>query len=485
LVSLKFIKSSIIYTLSGALPIASAIILLPLYLNYLTLEQYGVFSICLAFSVLIQVIVSYSFDAAIYVHYHEFKADVKKLSSYISSSFIFIIGLGIASLLFFGLVGPLVFTFLPINSSLSFYPYGILSVGIGVFQAIFKVHNNLLQVQEKPGTFLRSNVISFIVICVVTYVGLNIFPNSLLGPLGGRLLASAISGVWSLFRVFRDFGFSFTTPWHLVSYKFNAYTFIYQLQQWLINYVDRFVILLFLPLSTVGLYDFAIKCLIPIELILNGLHASINPKVIKIIANQPSNDKGSSVEINRYYYGLISIVMLLICAAILVTPIFFDFFLANSGYNDVETFLPYIALLYIFRCIRLYFIVPISALKLMKRLTGVNLLITLIKVGAMVLSIPAWGLYGVAFSAALSYAIELIFLWMLLMKNYLIHINTNKLLVVPFTILSIILTAELLLPPRYEIVKHIFYFATCFTLIFTAYKNEVSLIPKLLKQKNN
>jgi hypothetical protein len=61
-----------------------------------------------------------------------------------------------------------------------------------------------------------------------------------------------------------------------------------------------------MPLSSVGIYDFAMKCLVPIELLLNGLNATINPKVIKLISGQTK--KGSTLEINRYFYGLISVI---------------------------------------------------------------------------------------------------------------------------------------------------------------------------------
>ena len=46
------------------------------------------------------------------------------------------------------------------------------SVGAGIFQAIFKVHSNLLQSREKPETFFWSNVVSFSLIAFFIVVGL-------------------------------------------------------------------------------------------------------------------------------------------------------------------------------------------------------------------------------------------------------------------------------------------------------------------------
>ncbi|PGH39641.1 MAG: hypothetical protein CRN43_07835, partial [Candidatus Nephrothrix sp. EaCA] len=75
----RFLKNSFLYTLSGALPMASAFLLLPFYLKHLTPSVYGEFSICLACSVFVQTIVVYSFDSSVYIHYHEFKNQPDKL----------------------------------------------------------------------------------------------------------------------------------------------------------------------------------------------------------------------------------------------------------------------------------------------------------------------------------------------------------------------------------------------------------------------
>ena len=176
------------------------------------------------------------------------------------------------------------------------------SVGAGIFQAIFKVHSNLLQSREKPETFFWSNVVSFSLIAFFIIVGLELYPNSLAGPILGRLVGSIIPCVWALFRIFREFGFHYDFSWLKSSLSFNTYTFIYQMQQWIINQFDRILMLFFLSLSSVGVYDFAIKCLIPVELLMNSLHSSFYPKVVGAVIAQPV--KGSSPEINRYYHGL-------------------------------------------------------------------------------------------------------------------------------------------------------------------------------------
>ena len=80
---------------------ASALILLPFYIQYLSTEVYGALQIYLAFSLLVQILVTFSFDTSVYIHYHEFKNDPKKLSVFISSAFVFMLLIGAVISVFF------------------------------------------------------------------------------------------------------------------------------------------------------------------------------------------------------------------------------------------------------------------------------------------------------------------------------------------------------------------------------------------------
>ncbi|MFO0267060.1 MAG: hypothetical protein ACK51D_08950, partial [Cyclobacteriaceae bacterium] len=84
MISARFIKSSLIYTVAGALPMASAIILMPFYGKYLSAELFGALSVYFAFSLLVQIVVTYSFDASLYLNFHEYKHDPKLLATFIS-----------------------------------------------------------------------------------------------------------------------------------------------------------------------------------------------------------------------------------------------------------------------------------------------------------------------------------------------------------------------------------------------------------------
>lgn len=453
------------------LPMASAIILLPLYIHNLSTDAYGALSVYMVFTLLVQIVVTFSFDSSIYIHFHELKGDKTRLSVFVSSAFIFMLILGFSATIILAGTGGLLFQLALPDKDLSFYPYGLASVGSGIFQAIFKVHSSLLQSREKPETFFWSNVLSFSVIALFIVIGLQVYPNSLAGPIFGRLLGSIIPCIWVLIRIFREFGFHYDFTWLKTSFSFNTYTFIYQLLQWVINQFDRILMLFFLTLSDVGIYDFAIKCLIPIELVMNSLHNSIYPKVISTVMAQ--ENKGSSPQINRYYHGLTAVIMLMVCGSILVLPWAIETFVSKVDYHAAIQYVPYLAMLYFFRTTRLFFSVPYGILKYSKPLPLIYLVVSVLKIVLMVLFMSRLTVYGVIIASLISVVFENILLKVGLRKMFLFKFNAFKIIFAPMILLILILVLEPTFGLLYPYLTHIFYVVSCGGLLWWAYRNEM------------
>lgn len=473
-ISKYFIKSSVIYTVAGALPTASALILLPFYVDYLSTSDFGALSIYFAFSYFIQLLTTYSFDTSLYIHFHEYKGDHKKLAAFVSSSFVFMLLIGLVVGLIITGFGDLLFRNIFRDKSIAFQPYGFMAALTGIFQALFKVHSNLLQSREKPDLYLWSNVASFAIIASATLAGLASYPNTLVGPVGGRLLAAFVAGTWALGRIIKEFGIHFNFPLIRASFSFNFYTFLYQLLQWVINYFDRIFMVFFLTLAEIGVYDFALKCLLLIEFILNGLHNSFYPKVVSTILAQ--DKKGSAPEINRYYHAFIAVIMVLICGAILSFPVAIDWFIEKPGYRESVEYIPYLSLIYVFRAVRLFYATPYGILKYTKPLSGIYLAVSVLKIAAMWLMIEPYGLYGVIFASLLAAVVEITLLRLAIRSRFNFYYNKFKILVVPGLVFLVILVSEPLLGDTMPDLLHLFYFLGCVGLLVWVYRREIKLL---------
>jgi O-antigen/teichoic acid export membrane protein len=456
---------------------ASALLLVPFYMVNLSTENFGALSIYLAFSLLVQLFVTYSFDTSLYIHYHEFKKDKHKLAVFVSSAFVLmlLIGLGLAVLIL--PTGSYILPFIFNQRSIEFFPNGWLALGGGIFQALFKVHSNFLQSREKPETFFWANLILFTCIVGFTIIGMHIFPQSLIGPLGGRALALGLASSWVLFRIFREFGVHFDLPLLGTSFSFNFYSFIYQIQQWFINYFDRVLMVFYLPLASVGIYDFAIKSLVGIELVMNGLHSAILPRVIKLI--NMDGPKGTSLDMNRYYHGFIAVIMIIVCSSIWLVPLAINWlsaYLQKPDYRLSTDLIPYLAVLYIGRSIRLFFGLPYSILKYTKPLPVIYVFVAIVKIGGMLLLIRDLGVMGVIISTAASILVEMILLYTLSKNRFDFRFNAYKIVIAPAMLIGIILISELSDLFVYESLLHFSYCILCMLLLVAVYRVELKNI---------
>jgi len=458
---------------------ASALILFPLYVYHLSVDAYGALSIYLVFITLVQILITFSFDTSVYVHYHEFKNDSGRLADFVSSAFAFMLLSGVIVALILSVAGEMIFRIALPDQNISFFPYGLASVGTGVFLAVFKVHSSLLQTREKPETFLWSNVLVLSLIVVFTLIGMRLRPHSLAGPVYGRLLGAFFPFLWVLWRIFNEFGLRLNFHWLRESLSFNIYAFVYQLQQWFINQFDRVVMLVYLTLADVGVYDVALKCLLPIELLMNSLQSAFYPRVVSQLMGK--TDQRGVEDVNRYYHGLIAVVMLLVTGSILAFPIAIKVFVLKlfsnkAAYAEAVQYIPYIAVIYLFKVIRMYFAIPYNTLKYTRPLPVIYLMVVVVKIGLMILLMEKMQIYGAVAASLVSAAAELYLMKRFMKDRFVYRYNIFKVVVAPIMLLLMIVAIEPLIPSAWKWVAHAFYLIVCIALLLWTYRNELKFV---------
>ncbi|MBI1770585.1 MAG: lipopolysaccharide biosynthesis protein [Bacteroidetes bacterium] len=484
MISKKFIRNSVIYTIAGSLPLASAIILLPFYIKYLSADVYGALALYMGFALLIQILISYSFDGSIYVYFHDFKNDKAKLNLFVSSIFIFVLIISLVIAIIFLIFGGWIFEQVFPEIKILFFPYGLISVATGIFQGFFKINSSLLQTQEKASSFLWLNLVSFTLIAIFTIGGLYFFPNDLLGPIVGRFVAVAFTGLIVLIGIYRQFGFRFNFGLLKSTLSFNHPSFGYQIIQWFNGYYDKVLMTLYMPIAQIGIYDFASKCLLAIEFALAGLYNSFFPKVLGMVALQ--TEKKTTIEINRYYNGLTAITILLVGFCIFLFPVVIEWFVTQFdkvGYLASIQWIPFLAVTYLLRSIRFYAVMPYAAIKYQKPLPLFYLLIFGVKLGGMLLLIPNYGIMGVIISTWISYFVEVAVLYFGIRRKFSFKVNIFKTFVAPLLMASLVTVAEPLFGIQNSLLTHGAYIIFGITVLAWGYRNEVKVfqLSKLIK----
>jgi O-antigen/teichoic acid export membrane protein len=195
--------------------------------------------------------------------------------------------------------------------------------------------------------------------------------------------------------------------------------------------------------------------------------------------------KGSTPGINRYYHGLTAVVMLLICGSILVLPWVIKVFVTRPDYHEAIRYIPFLGIVYLFRCARLFFTVPYGILKYTKPLPVIYLIVSALKILLTVLLVGSMNIYGVILASVISAFVELLLVRINLRNVFDFQFNVIKVIVVPLILLALILIIEPTLGSQYPDFVHAFYLVSCGALLWWAYKNEIALINPFNSKQGN
>lgn len=475
MISKGFLKSSFIYTVIGALPLASGIILLPFYTNYLSTSLFGLLALYISFTFFIQILVNFGFDVYVAVHYFEYKDNPAKLRECIGTAVSLLLMIaGITSILFL-LLGDFTFKIIFKDTGLSFFPYGFMSVLTAIFNSFFKMYCSLLINQQRSMNFFWMNLFNFVLTITISLFGLYLYPESLIGPMWGRLLSGLGIFILAFILLIKEFGIHFERSYLKGIWQYNYPLVLYFFLGWVLTYIDRFIINNYMHPADVGIYDFAVKCTLLIEFLQMGLSNSMNPKIFSIWKDKNINT--STPEVNRYYNSFTAITVLMIPATILLIPLIVPIIVTKVQYYDAFIYLPILALGFIFRGLYNMYFTPFYYFKKTIMLTKVLLFSSVVQIIISILFIKTWGLWGIVWAGFISKLMQVVFLWIESRKIFNYKFNLTKLIYLPILFSAFIILSEYLLSKSTNtILIHALEFFVGSILIFFLYRKELFLV---------
>ncbi len=481
MISKNFLKSSFIYTVIGALPLASSIILLPFYTNFLETSDFGILAIYISFTFLIQIIVNFGFDVYIGIHFFEYKDNKEKLREYIGTVVVSLLILGVFFTGLSFLVGNFSFGLLFHQKDINFFPYGFMSVLTAICNSFFKTYCGLLINQQRPVRFLWVNLFNFVLTIAISLIGLYLYPHTLIGPMWGRLLSGVGIFLLALYFFASEFGLAFQTKLLRGIFIFCLPMLIYFLMSWVLSYIDRYIINYFLTTSDVGVYDFAVKCTLLIDFLLMGLSNSIAPKIYKIWTDEKLSQ--STMEVNRYYNAFTAITVLMISITILFIPILVPLIVYKQSYYAAFAFVPLLSLSFIFRGAYTMYLMPVLFFKKTKVLPKIFFFSAVIQIIVSVLMAKEWGLTGVVWSVVITKPVQVYFLYLESKKIFQFKFNAMKLLFLPLLFSVLIILTEFFLTGRINhILSHSLELAMGIILVVLIYRKELTTLLQTFKK---
>jgi O-antigen/teichoic acid export membrane protein len=323
------------------------------------------------------------------------------------------------------------------------------------------------------------NFSNFVLTILISLIGLFLYPDTLIGPMWGRLL----SGVGIFFIAFyffvKEFGIYFNKELIRPIISFCLPMFIYFIFAWCLSYFDRFVINNYMDASKVAIYDFAIKCTFLLDYFQSGLAQAIFPKIYTIWRDKNLHE--STVEVNRYYNGYTAISLLAIPLLVVIIPLIVPLVVHNKDYFLSFSFLAILSISFTTRGLLNMYHAPIIFFKKTRVLPKIYFFIAIFQIIISIVLIKYFNLMGAVYALFITKILQVLFTYFESRKIFKFNFNKIKLIWLPLICVLIVIFSEQFTYYFSRMIIEVIQLIVIYLLVYFVYKNEISMLVKELK----
>jgi O-antigen/teichoic acid export membrane protein len=301
----KLIKANSLYLIISLLSSSSAILLIPLYINYFSVSAYGELALMNTTFSLLAIILTMSVESAFQTYYFDYEE--AGLKAYFSSIYSFAILMALIMSGLMAFAGPFIFRVIFSSETMSFYPNGMLITLSVVFTLINQIYFVKLRNQEKIkrfGKFVAINTISSILLQIVFIVPMQMgVTGAILGALIGNVLVFLCTISYTGVQRFH-------INWSLIrkSLKYCAWLIPFFLINWFVAKGDRMVVENLIDLEAVGIYALLMNIAMIISILTTSVLNSIRPTLFREFKKVSGFLNTAIVNITLYFIGIIGLV---------------------------------------------------------------------------------------------------------------------------------------------------------------------------------
>jgi O-antigen/teichoic acid export membrane protein len=425
----KQVIDSMIFTVVSSLTFLSALVLLPFYSNALSTEDFGRLNVYISISLLFQVITSLGVEQYVPILLNDKGKDGATKSLYYAKALGLQLVIGLSILFLFFFVGKAAFGAVFPSSTLSFWPYGFMSIVTGFLNGYFRTQTTYQTYHQERGRFYFSNIFNFIFTVVLSILFLEFFGSDVMGPLMGRLISGFLIFFLALYFQSKQslprLDFKGSKEIIVISSTMFGYTLL----MWLLNYLDRFIITNECSMTDVAIYDFAMKCLSPVEFLMMGLGGFILPKIYSSWGGdfaQPSMSKAKTL---LHAYLVSSVFGVLAC--MIGIPIIAPWFVHNTELYASFSLIGILGVTFFSRALFSLYMGLLMLRKEPHRLVFALFYSSILQVFLLSILVPRWGIEGAVWAVVLGKGFSLVFLNLQLRSRVELDVNYQKMIFYP------------------------------------------------------
>jgi O-antigen/teichoic acid export membrane protein len=474
MISKGFLKSSIVYTIGGAMPMMASIILLPFYTNHLNELHFLQVAFYISISLLFQVLFTFSLDTFFGVKFTQLNHQPEKQKQFIGTTAILLLLIGIFWLMVMALSGnALMGAVFRADYEMQFWPYGFYAIITAFFNSYFKTCTNSLIYLKKPILFLSVNFINFVFTLLISIMGLHFFPESIIGPMYGRLLSGVIIFLIAHFIFIKYGSFKFNREFLPEIKHFCVPFLFYVLSGWILSQIDRFMLQSYIDKVDLNTYDLVLKCFFGIEFLQNSLSAVIFPKLYEIWNKQ--DQLSTTKESNRYFnvFTAVNIMQLIVfCIAI---PLLYKLLITKQSFYDAASYIGILAAGYGLRSILNFYLSTILFAKNTLTLLKIFGYSAIFQIIITYFAAIYLGLMGVIYAGILTKVLQVVLSAGFTKKLFVYEFNYFKIYMIPLMYLLINML-QFYFFPEYDLRLYLMQLGIFTVVFYFAFKNEIKQV---------
>ncbi len=268
-------KNSILFGLGYFMPIVVNVMLLPVYVRFITPREYGILSLLSAFGAVLIIVMGLSINRAIERFYIQYESSKRK--EFLGSSVVSVLLFSFSLSVILTIMAPKV-SFLFFNSMTPAYiSYVNFQIWISFFLIFPQIIASIYLIKEKSSNYAILRIVNFLILIITILIFLILFKRGLKGILEATCFSTGIMAIFYMLLVLPEIKVSFVLAHIKRFFKYSFPIIPYRLFIVSIAYMDRFYINKFFSLSEVGIYSVGSRFSMIMEVVVTSFAIAWQP----------------------------------------------------------------------------------------------------------------------------------------------------------------------------------------------------------------
>lgn len=253
----KLIENSLIYSGLQILQGGIGFLLLPIYTQFLTPDDFGIVSVINAVAAFLGIFYLMGLNGAAYRYYFDFRDNSEELKRFWGTIITFLLIFASIFTLILLLFGQ--FVFHPFIGDIRYYPYMVFGIIGAALLPIFTIYQFLQQAQHNAREYGILKLSNFITLLFLTIVFVVIFRLKAMGPILATALTSGLFFAFTLWKMRGKFVFGIKGKYLKKSLSYSLPIVPHTLTGWISGFLDKILVNNFVSTAAAGIYN--IGCL--------------------------------------------------------------------------------------------------------------------------------------------------------------------------------------------------------------------------------